>query len=137
MANMIAFNNNYDDLSTDAGFQFSFKCESCGEGYKTTFIESKTYRKGRLFRGLGSIAGSAGSIIGQSGLGYMVSSGSQTMSEKFQGMSPEWHKEHEVAFETAQNEAKPHFPPLSQVQAAGVRQRLERGVFAVRHLRAA
>jgi acetyl-CoA carboxylase beta subunit len=31
------------------------------------------------------------------------------MSERFQGMSPEWQKEHEAAFEIAQNEAKPHF----------------------------
>ena len=31
------------------------------------------------------------------------------MSERFQGMTPEWHKEHEQAFELAQNEAKGHF----------------------------
>jgi hypothetical protein len=109
MAGLTAFNDNYDDLSTDAGFQFSFKCDLCGEGYKTNFIESKTYKKGRFLRNLGSIAGSAASMVGQSGLGNAVNRGSNMMLEKFQGMSPEWHKEHELAFAGAQNEVKSHF----------------------------
>lgn len=109
MTGLTAFNDNYDDLSTDAGFQFTFKCDSCGEGYKTSFIESKTYKKSRFFHNLGSIAGSAASMIGQGGLGNAVSRGSGVMSEKFQGMSPEWHKEHEQAFASSQNEVKIHF----------------------------
>jgi hypothetical protein len=109
MAGLTAFNDNYDDLSTDAGFQFTFKCDACGEGYKTSFTESKTYKKSRFFHNLGNIAGSAASMIGQSGLGNAVNRGSSVMSEKFQGMSPEWHKEHEMAFASAQNEAKVHF----------------------------
>ena len=109
MAELTAFNDNYDDLSTDAGFQFTFKCDTCGEGYKTSFTESTTYKKGRFFRNLGSIAGSAASMVGQSGLGNAMSRGSDMMSEKFQGMSPDWHKEHEQAFAKAQNEVKNHF----------------------------
>jgi len=38
-------------------------------------------------------------------LGYGVQQGSSVLSEKFQGMSPEWHKEHESVFALAQNEA--------------------------------
>ena len=109
MAGLTAFNDNYDDLSTDAGFQFSFRCEACGEGYKTNFIESKTYKKGKFFRNLGTIAGSAASMMGQSGLGSAVGRGTDMMSEKFQGMSPEWHKEHGLAFASAQSEVKSHF----------------------------
>ena len=109
MAGLTAFNDNYDDLSTDAGFQFTFKCDSCGEGYKTSFTESTTYKKNRFFKNLGTIAGGAASMVGQSGLGNAMSRGSNMMSEKFQGMSPDWHKEHEQAFAKAQNEVKVHF----------------------------
>ena len=109
MAGLTAFNDNYDDLSTDAGFQFTFKCDTCGEGYKTSFTESTTYKKNRFFKNLGTIAGGAASMVGQSGLGNAMSRGSNMMSEKFQGMSPEWHKEHEQAFAKAQNEVKVHF----------------------------
>ena len=38
------FTENFADNSTEAGFQFTFFCDLCQEGYKTTFIESKTYR---------------------------------------------------------------------------------------------
>ena len=109
MSGLTAFNDNYDDLSTDAGFQFAFKCNACGEGYKTAFVPSKTFKKGSFFRGLGTIANSAASMVGQGNLGNVVYSGSNMMSEKFQGMTPEWHKEHEHAFTNAQNEVKNHF----------------------------
>ena len=109
MAGLTAFNDNYQDLSTDAGFQFVFKCDSCGEGYKTSFIESKTYKKGSFFRNLGTIAGGAASMAGAGRLGNVIDRGSNMMSDKFHGMSPEWHNEHEQAFGSAQNEVKSHF----------------------------
>ena len=40
MAN-IEFTGNYDDLSTDRGYQFKFYCEKCGNGYMSTFKSSK------------------------------------------------------------------------------------------------
>jgi hypothetical protein len=109
MAGLTAFNDNYEDLSTDAGFQFVFKCDSCGEGYKTSFIESKTYKKGSFFKNLGTIAGGAASMVGAGRLGNVIDRGSNMMSDKFHGMSPEWHQEHEKAFASAQNEVKNHF----------------------------
>ncbi len=50
MSKMIAFNDNYSDDSTDAGFTFTFFCDKCNEGYKTGFIASKTYKKKRALR---------------------------------------------------------------------------------------
>ena len=38
---MIKFTANYDDLSTDRGYQFKFYCEKCGNGYMSTFQASK------------------------------------------------------------------------------------------------
>ena len=40
MAN-IPFTNNYQDLSSQRGFQFKFFCEKCGNGYLSTFQASK------------------------------------------------------------------------------------------------
>lgn len=103
------FTDNFEDNSTDAGFQFTFYCDLCREGYKTKFIESKTYKKGRLFRNIGGIIGTVSQMAGQYNLGYGAERGSDFLSERFEGMTPEWHKEHEAAFAAAQNEAKGHF----------------------------
>jgi len=102
------FTRNFQDNSTDAGFQFTFFCDLCSDGYKTQFIESKTHKKGGLLRGLGRAVSIGGSLLGSS-VGYRIEQGTDILSERFQGMSPEWHKEHETAFEAAQNEAKEHF----------------------------
>jgi hypothetical protein len=37
----IPFTNNYQDLSSQRGFQFKFFCEKCGNGYLSTFQASK------------------------------------------------------------------------------------------------
>jgi len=104
-----AFTSNFADNSTDAGFQFTFYCDLCKEGYKTQFIESKTYKKGKLFRSIGSVIGAVAQITGKYNTGYGLERGADAIGERFAGKTPEWHKEHEAAFELAQNEAKGHF----------------------------
>jgi len=42
-------------------------------------------------------------------VGHSLERGGDILSERFYGMSPEWQKEHERAFERAQNEAQRHF----------------------------
>jgi hypothetical protein len=103
------FTDNYADNSTEAGFQFTFFCDHCQEGYKSEFIESKTYKKGKLFGGLGRAISLGASILGNSNLGHTVERGSDLLGERFHGMSPEWQKEHEGAMERAMNESKGHF----------------------------
>ncbi len=102
------FTRNYEDESTDAGFQFTFKCDICGDGYKTSFIQSKSYKKKGFWKGLGQVASIGSELAGRGG-GYTFQRGADMMSSRFEGMTPEWHKEHEQAFEIAQNEAKGHF----------------------------
>jgi hypothetical protein len=104
-----AFTKNYDDNSTEAGFQFTFFCDICQDGYKSQFIASKTYKKAGLFRGLGRAASIGASITGHYGTGSAAGGGADVLSERFQGMTPEWHKEHDEAFDTASNEATGHF----------------------------
>lgn len=104
------FTRNFADNSTEAGFQFTFYCDSCRDGYKTKFIESKTHKKRGLLKGLGGIARAASAFVPGAGrIGGGVGSGADVIAERFSGKSPEWHKEHEAAFELAQNEAKGYF----------------------------
>ena len=106
-----SFTRNYSDNSTEAGFQFTFFCDICQDGYRSSFIESSTYKKHKGLRGLSQGAGILGSLIGgrASSIGYSLERGGSVISERFENRSPEWQKEHERAFELAQNEAMQHF----------------------------
>ena len=108
---MKAFTRNYEDNSTEAGFQFTFYCDLCNDGYKSSFVESETYKKGSLLRGVAGGARALGGLLGGrlNNLAWSASHGTDILSERFHGMSPEWQKEHEKAFERAQNEAQRHF----------------------------
>jgi len=46
------FTDNFTDNSSEAGFQFTFNCALCGEGYQTKFISSKSYKKEKQQRPL-------------------------------------------------------------------------------------
>jgi membrane protease subunit (stomatin/prohibitin family) len=53
----IEFTDNYQDLSTDNGFQFKFQCEMCGNGYMSTWKANKLGIAGSVVRGAGSVLG--------------------------------------------------------------------------------
>lgn len=101
--------DNFADNSTEAGFQLTFFCAICNESYKTKFISSKSCKKGKFFKGLGGLLGAAAQIAGKSGIGYGIEKGTDVVGERFSGMSPEWQKEYDAAFEKAQTETKAHF----------------------------
>jgi len=61
MAN-IAFTNNYQDLSSNRGFQFKFFCEKCGNGYMSTF---RTNKLGAAAQAAGAAASLLGGIFGR------------------------------------------------------------------------
>lgn len=103
------FTDNFTDDSTEAGFQFTFSCAVCGEGYKTKFIASKTYKTRGFLKAVGGIISAASQIAGKYSVGYGVERGTEAVSERFGQMSPQWRKEHDAAFEQVQAEAKAHF----------------------------
>ena len=53
----IEFTDNYQDLSTQSGYQFKFFCECCGNGYMSSFKASKAGMATGLLRGAGSMLG--------------------------------------------------------------------------------
>lgn len=108
---MTAFTRNYEDNSTEAGFQFTFYCDICNDGYKTSFVASETYKKNSKIRGIGQGVWAVSNLFGGAinNVGWAVERSADVFSERFNGMSAEWQKEHEQAFVRAQNEAQQHF----------------------------
>lgn len=58
---MIPFTDNYQDKSTEYGYQFEFDCERCGNGYSSSFQKSAAGMGGGLLRAAsGFLAGTLG-----------------------------------------------------------------------------
>lgn len=57
MPEAVEFTGNYQDLSTDVGFQFKFICERCGNGYMSSYQSNKLGVAGGLLRGASGFAG--------------------------------------------------------------------------------
>ncbi|MBQ6569708.1 MAG: zinc ribbon domain-containing protein [Clostridia bacterium] len=106
-----SFTRNHNDLSTEAGFQFEFFCDCCGNGFKSTFVSSTTYGQKKksefLGRGANMLGGLLGGKLGD--LGWAVERGSNVIGDRLNDQSPQWRKEHEAAFDNAQEEVKPYF----------------------------
>ena len=59
-----SFTRNYNDRSTEAGFQFEFYCDCCGNGFLSTFRQSSTYGQRQKSQRLGRFASTVGSFLG-------------------------------------------------------------------------
>ena len=106
---MQSFTRNYKDNSTETGFEFVFNCDSCADGSQTQFVECKSARKGNFLRSLTEGIGAGARMVGLHDLAYGLERGGDLATRQFEGMSAEWHKEHETAFKNAMNEAKEQF----------------------------
>jgi membrane protease subunit (stomatin/prohibitin family) len=62
----IAFVQNYQDLSTDRGYQFKFHCDHCGNGYMTSFQTSVIGAAESVLKIAGDLFGGAFSHAGES-----------------------------------------------------------------------
>lgn len=94
MSNKIEFVRNYNDLSTDKGFQFEFCCDRCGTGYRTRFKASVT---GTISSAIDAAGSLFGGILGRA----------SDFSDRVH--SAAWEKAHDGAFEEAVKELKPDF----------------------------
>lgn len=90
----IQFTRNYNDLSTNQGFQFEFFCDRCGTGHRTLF---KPTVIGTVNSALDAASGLFGGFFGKAAhLGQ-------------QARSATWEKAHDEAFTAAMEELRPDF----------------------------
>ena len=105
-----SFTRNFKDESVESGFAFTFYCDKCKDGFKSSFIESDIFKRNRGIRNLGQGAAIIGSFTGNNRLartGNMARFGNNM--NRNAKRSPEWEKERQNAFVKAQNEAQQHF----------------------------
>jgi len=94
MADIIEFVKNYDDQSTDNGFQFEFYCNRCRSGFRTKF---KAWSIATITNVADAIGDTLGGVFGRAGdIGQRV-------------RSAKWEQAHDQAFEHAVTEIKPEF----------------------------
>lgn len=94
MAGKVHFVSNYNDLSTNRGFQFEFVCDRCGAGYRTEF-------EGTVTGTVGGVLDAASSIFGG------IFGTAADLGER--ARSAVWQKAHDEALEKAIVEIKPEF----------------------------
>lgn len=90
----IQISDNYNDLSTDSGFQFEFHCEHCGEAWRSEFDR---YAAGTADGLLGAAEGLFGGIFGsaRNALSHVRNAG--------------WSKARDTALREAVTSAREHF----------------------------
>lgn len=91
---MINFTSNFDDLSTDRGYQFKFYCDKCHNGHMSRYEMSVTGTAGGLLRAAGNLFGG---ILGSAG------NSAYEIQQAIGG------KAHDDALAAAVEEAKQHF----------------------------
>ncbi|RLD00060.1 MAG: zinc ribbon domain-containing protein [Chloroflexi bacterium] len=91
---LIKFVRNYNDESTEMGFQFEFLCDRCGTGYRTPFVASAT---GIASEALDVASGLLGGVFGRA-----ASVGDRVHSAA-------WEREQDKAFSRAVEQVKPNF----------------------------
>lgn len=96
---LIQFVSNYEDLSTDKGYQFKFYCDKCGNGFMSRFQPSVTGTAGSLLRAAGSLFGGWASSAGDSAYEVQRAVGG---------------KAHDAALAKAVEEGKQHFHQCSR-----------------------
>lgn len=96
---MIQFVANYEDLSTDRGYQFKFHCDKCGNGFMSQFDPSIIGTAGGLLRAASSFLGGWAGSAGDSAYDIQRAVGG---------------KAHDSALEKAVVEGKKHFHQCSR-----------------------
>lgn len=102
MTEAIEFSRNYNDLSTDNGFQFEFYCDRCGSGHRTSFV---SWAPGNIANALNTASNIFGGIF----------SSAATVGESVR--SAAWQKAHDDAFLAAGREIRPNFIQCPRCQS--------------------
>lgn len=89
-----SFTRNYRDHSNDAGFQFEFSCDKCGNGHRSSFARSHVGLASSVLKAAGSLFGGAVWQAGRS---------ADYLKDALRG--PAW----DGAFKNAIEECRPQF----------------------------
>jgi membrane protease subunit (stomatin/prohibitin family) len=92
MSDEIEVISNFEDLSTDVGFQFEFKCARCGAGFRTPFKASAV---GAASQALDAASSVLGGLFGAAA----------DVGERVR--STAWETAHDKAFQEAVQQVKP------------------------------
>jgi hypothetical protein len=57
MPGFTPFTKNYSDLSDEHGYQFEFRCDVCGSGYRSEFVRSNLGTAGSVIAGASNLLG--------------------------------------------------------------------------------
>lgn len=57
MSDIVPFTDNFDDLSNMEGYQFEFRCERCGNGFRSPFVPDMKEKGRGLLRAAGGLLG--------------------------------------------------------------------------------
>ncbi len=90
----IPFTSNYQDLSSNRGFQFKFFCDKCGNGYLSTFQSSTL---GAAAAAAGAVSSLLGGIFGR------AAQGAASLQQMVAG------PQHDAALKKAVEEISPQF----------------------------
>lgn len=96
---IVKFTSNYQDLSTERGFQFEFCCDRCGNGIRSPFQQNMTGMAGGLLRGAANLFGG---ILGT------VGDAAESVREAVGGA------QHDAAFRKAVEAVRHHFNQCSR-----------------------
>lgn len=99
MSELMRFTQNYEDLSTDRGYQFDFHCDICGNGYRTPFQTNVANTVGDVVRGAANLFGGFLGRVGDASYDVQRAVGG---------------KAHDDAFRKAVEAARPHFRQCSR-----------------------
>ncbi|HUE11914.1 MAG TPA: zinc ribbon domain-containing protein [Steroidobacteraceae bacterium] len=91
---LIQFTRNFNDHSTDRGYQFEFFCDRCRNGFTSPFVASKTGMAASMLRAAG---GMFGNVLGS------AASTANELQRAVQGTA------HDKAYRDSVEEARPNF----------------------------
>ena len=118
---LIQFTRNYRDLSTDAGFQFEFYCDRCGNGYQTEFQASTL---GTVTNALDAASNLFGGVLGKAA------------NVAREVRSAGWEKAHDKAFADSGGRSQAAFPQMQTLWQMGGWRLLEHATQSLQRMRA-
>lgn len=80
MTEAVPFTDNIRDLSNNDGYQFEFRCERCGNGYRSAYQRDLRSAGQSIARGLGNLLGGRASQLGYAA-GQMLDRGTNSAAK--------------------------------------------------------